>query len=121
MRYGALLSGAVDATMAVLQFAKQAAGQRISHPRLQRRSCLVAERESGEHRRQNSNSPAEVYRVVKATLKGHLFFHRNAKETMKFIMEVLGMSNPTKPEKFGRARVKQASELAQVGGLRMRR
>ena len=35
------------------------------------------------------NSPDEVYRVVKATLKGQIFYHRNANEAAKFIMEVL--------------------------------
>ena len=58
---------------------------------------------------------AEVYRVVKATLKSHMFFHRNPKEAVRFIMEVAGLSNLDEAKEVWSERVKQASELAQAG------
>jgi ABC-type nitrate/sulfonate/bicarbonate transport system substrate-binding protein len=68
------------------------------------------------------NSPDEVYRVVKATLKGQLFFHRNANEATKFVMEVLRLAHVNEATKFVNEatefwteRTKQASELAKIG------
>jgi ABC-type nitrate/sulfonate/bicarbonate transport system substrate-binding protein len=115
VRYGALLSGAVDATMASFSLAKQAEakGFRILAYSGDHVSSLSANLESTDDK--ILNSPAEVYRVVKATLKGHLYFHRNANETVKFIMEVMRMSNANEAREIWTARVKQASELAQVG------
>src|SRR4029453_629507 len=61
------------------------------------------------------NAPDEVYRVVKGTLKGQLFFHRNANEATKFIMEVLRLTNVSEAKEFWAERTKQASELAKTG------
>lgn len=115
VRFGALLSGAVDATMASFSLAKQAEGKgfRILAYSGDRVSSLSANLESTDDK--ILNSPAEVYRVVKATLKGHLYFHRNFNETVKFIMEVMRMSNANEAREIWTARYKQASELAQVG------
>jgi ABC-type nitrate/sulfonate/bicarbonate transport system substrate-binding protein len=60
-------------------------------------------------------APDEVYRVVKATLKGQLFFHRNANEAIKFVMEVLGLSDANAAREFWSERTKQSSELAKAG------
>ena len=105
VRYGALLSGAVDATMLSYAIAKQAQtkGFRILAYSGDHVSSLSANLETTDDKIQNS--PSEVYRVVKATLKGQLFFHRNPKEAVKFITD-----NKAKP-----FFLYQASELAQVG------
>lgn len=115
VRYGALLSGAVDATMLSYAIAKQAQtkGFRILAYSGDHVSSLSANLETTDDKIQNS--PSEVYRVVKATLKGQLFFHRNPKEAVKFIMEVAGLSNLDDAKEVWSERTKQASELAQVG------
>jgi hypothetical protein len=61
------------------------------------------------------NAPDEVYRVIKATLKGQLFFHRNASEATKFVMEVLRLTRVNEAAEFWSERTKQASELAKIG------
>ena len=115
VRYGALLSGAVDATMLSYAIAKQAQakGFRILAYSGDHVSSLSANLETTDDKIQNSFG--EVYRVVKATLKGHLFFHRNPKEAVKFIMEVAGLANLDDAKEVWSERTKQASELAQVG------
>ena len=115
VRYGALQGGAVDATMVSYGLAKQAQakGFRILAYSGDHVSSLSANLESTDDK--IHNSPAEVYRVVKATLKGHLYFHRNPNQTVKFIMEVLRLTNASEAREIWRERAKQASELAQVG------
>ncbi len=115
VRYGALLGGAVDATMLSFSTAKQAEakGFRILAYSGDHVSSLSANLETTDDKIQNS--PREVYGVVKATLKGHLFFHRNANETVKFIMEVARINNPNEAREVWSERNKQASELARMG------
>ncbi len=115
VRYGALQGGAVDATMVSYGLAKQAQakGFRILAYSGDHVSSLSANLESTHDKIQNS--PGEVYRVVKATLKGHLYFHRNPNETVKFIMEVLRLTSADEAKEIWSERAKQASELAQVG------
>src|SRR5229473_3552297 len=80
VRLGALLTGAVDATLISYGFAKQAQvkGFRILAYSGDYVSSLSANLETTDDKIQNS--PDEVYKVVKATLKGQLFFHRNPNE-----------------------------------------
>lgn len=114
-RLGALLSGAVDATLVsygAAQYA-QSKGFRILAYSGDHVSSLSANLETTDDKIQNA--PNEVYRVVKATLKGQLFFHRNPNEATKFIMEVLRLTNVTEAKEFWAERTKQASELAKVG------
>ena len=115
VRFGALMGGAVDATMVSFSLAKQAQnkGFRILAYSGDHVSSLSANLESTDDKIQNS--PAEVYRIVKATLKGHLYFHRNPNETVKFIMEALRSSNANEAREIWGERFKQASELAQMG------
>jgi ABC-type nitrate/sulfonate/bicarbonate transport system substrate-binding protein len=61
------------------------------------------------------NSPDEVYRVVKATLKGMLFMYQNAEESVKFSMEVQGLQDPVVGKDSWSARLKRSSEAARVG------
>jgi len=61
------------------------------------------------------NSPDEVYRVVKATLKGMLFMYRNAQESAKFSMEVQGIQDAALGKDSWQARLKRSSELARIG------
>lgn len=115
VRYGALLGGAVDATMLSFSVAKQAEakGYRILAYSGDHVSSLSANLETTDDKIQNS--PREVYGVVKATLKGHLFFHRNMNETVKFIMEAARITNPAEAREVWSERNKQASELARMG------
>jgi hypothetical protein len=53
--------------------------------------------------------------VVKATLKGQLFFHRNGNEATKFVMEVLRLTHANEAAEFWTERTKQATELAKIG------
>ena len=115
VRFGALLSGAVDATMITIGNARlaQAKGFRILAYSGDYVSALSANLETNDDRIQKS--PDEVYKVVKATLKGQIFYHRNANEAAKFIMEVLRMSDFNEAKEIWRERDKQASDLAKVG------
>jgi len=115
VRLGALLGGAVDATLVSYGAAQhaQSKGFRILAYSGDHVSSLSANLESTDEKIQNA--PDEVYRVVKATLKGQLFFHRNANEAIKFIMEVLRLSDASDAGEFWSERTKQASELAKIG------
>ena len=114
-RLGALLGGAVDATLVSYGAAQQAQarGFRILAYSGDYVSALSANLESTDDKIQNV--PDEVYRVVKATLKGQLFFHRNANEAIKFVMEVLRLSDANAAGQFWTERTRQASELAKIG------
>jgi NitT/TauT family transport system substrate-binding protein len=115
VRLGALLSGAVDATMITIGNARlaQAKGFRILAYSGDYVSSLSANLETSDEKIQKS--PDEVYKVVKATLKGQLFYHRNPDEAAKFIMEVLRISDFNEAKEIWRERDKQASELAKIG------
>ena len=115
MRLGALLGGAVDATLVSYGAAQHAQmkGFRILAYSGDYVSSLSANLESTDDKIQNA--PNEVYRVVKATLKGQLFFHRNANEATKFVMEVLRLTHVNEAAEFWSERTKQASELAKIG------
>jgi ABC-type nitrate/sulfonate/bicarbonate transport system substrate-binding protein len=115
LRLGALLGGAVDATLLSYGAAQhaQTKGFRILAYSGDHVSTLSANLESTDDKIQNA--PDEVYRVVKATLKGQLFFHRNPNEAIKFIMEVLRLPNVDQAREVWSERTKQASELAKIG------
>jgi ABC-type nitrate/sulfonate/bicarbonate transport system substrate-binding protein len=117
VRFGALLGGAVDATMITIGMARQAeakgfrilaCGDYVS--------ALSANLEANDDK--IHSSPDEVYKVVKATLKGQLFYHRNPNETAKFIMEVLRLTDFNEAKEIWRERDKQASEIAKTGRAR---
>jgi ABC-type nitrate/sulfonate/bicarbonate transport system substrate-binding protein len=109
------LSGAVDATMITIGMARQAQakGFRILAYSGDFVSALSANLETNDDKIQNS--PDEVYKVVKATLKGQLFYHRNPNESAKFIMEVLRIADFNEAKEIWRERDKQASDIAKVG------
>src|SRR5499427_6523981 len=115
VRLGALLAGTVDATMITIGNAKQAQtkGFRILAYSGDYVSALSANLETNDDKIQRS--PDEVYKVVKATLKGQLFYHRNPNEAAKFVMEVLRISNFNDAKEIWQERDKQASELAKIG------
>jgi ABC-type nitrate/sulfonate/bicarbonate transport system substrate-binding protein len=114
-RLGALLSGAVDATLVSYGAAQhaQSKGFRILAYSGDHVSSLSANLETTDDKIQNASN--EVYRAVKATLQGQIFFHRNPNEATKFIMEVLRLTNVSEAREFWAERTKQASELAKVG------
>ena len=115
VRLGALVSGAVDATLISYGFATQAQakGFRILAYSGDYVSALSANLESSDDKIQSS--PDEVYRVVRATLKGQLFYHRNPNEAAKFIMELLRIKDFNEAKEIWRERDKQASDLAKIG------
>jgi NitT/TauT family transport system substrate-binding protein len=115
VRLGALLSGAVDATMITIGNARlaQAKGFRILAYSGDYVSALSANLETNDDKIQRS--PDEVYKIVKATLKGQLFYHRNPGEAAKFILEVLRLTDFNEAREIWRERDKQASELAKIG------
>jgi ABC-type nitrate/sulfonate/bicarbonate transport system substrate-binding protein len=115
VRFGALLAGTVDATMITIGNAKiaQAKGFRILAYSGDYVSALSANLETSDDKIQSA--PDEVYKVVKATLKGQIFYHRNAKEATKCVMEVLRISDVKEAKEIWQERDKQASELAKIG------
>jgi ABC-type nitrate/sulfonate/bicarbonate transport system substrate-binding protein len=115
LRLGALLTGAVDATLISYGFAKQAEakGFRIMAYSGDYVSSLSANLETLDDKIQKS--PDEIYKVVKATLKGQLFFHRNQNEATKFVMEVLRLRDLNEAKEVWQERTKQSSELAKTG------
>jgi ABC-type nitrate/sulfonate/bicarbonate transport system substrate-binding protein len=115
VRLGALLGGAVDATMITIGMARQAQakGFRILAYSGDYVSALSANLEASDDKIQNSAD--EVYKVVKATLKGQLFYHRNSNEAAKFIMEVLRITDFNEAKDIWRERDKRASEVAKIG------
>jgi ABC-type nitrate/sulfonate/bicarbonate transport system substrate-binding protein len=115
VRFGALLAGTVDATMITIGNARlaQAKGFRILLYSGDYVSSLSANLESSDDKIQSS--PDEVYKVVKATLKGQLFYHRNPNEAAKFIMEVLRINDFNEAKEIWRERDKQASDIAKTG------
>jgi ABC-type nitrate/sulfonate/bicarbonate transport system substrate-binding protein len=115
VRFGALLAGTVDATMITIGNARQAQakGFRILLYSGDYVSSLSANLETSGDKIQTS--PDEVYRVVKATLKGQMFYHRNPNEAAKFIMEVLRINDLNEAKEIWRERDKQASDIAKIG------
>ncbi|HEY3169058.1 MAG TPA: ABC transporter substrate-binding protein [Candidatus Binatia bacterium] len=115
LRFGALLTGSVDATLISYGFAKQAEakGFRIMAYSGDYVSSLSANLEASDDKIQKSAD--EVYRVVKATLKGQIFFHRNKSEATKFVMEVLRLHDLNEAKDVWQERAKQSSNLAKIG------
>lgn len=115
VRFGALLAGTVDGTMITIGNAlqAQAKGFRILLYSGDYVSSLSANLETSDEKIQSS--PDEVYKVVKATLKGQMFYHRNPEEAAKFIMEVLNLKDFNEAMEIWRERDKQASDLAKIG------
>jgi len=115
VRFGALLAGTVDATMITIGMARQAQakGFRILAYSGDYVSSLSANLETSDDKIQNA--PEEVYKVVKATLKGQLFYHRHPNEAAKFIMEVLRINDFNEVKEIWRERDNQASDLAKIG------
>lgn len=115
VRLGALLGGAVDATLLSYGAAQQAQtkGYRILAYSGDYVSTLSANLETSDDKIRAA--PEEVYGVVKATLKGQIFFHRNQNEAVKFIMEELRLSDVNAAREVWTERTKQASELAKIG------
>jgi len=115
VRFGALLAGTVDATMITIGNARiaQAKGFRILLYSGDYVSSLSANLETSDDKIQSA--PDDVYKVVKATLKGQMFYHRNPNEAAKFIMEVLRINDFNEAKEIWRERDKQASDLAKIG------
>jgi NitT/TauT family transport system substrate-binding protein len=115
MRSGALVSGTVDATMISIGMARQlqAKGFRILAYSGDYVSALSANLETTDDKIQTARD--EIQRVVRATLKGQMFSYRNANEAIRFVMELLRMSDFNEAREIHRQRDKEASDLAKIG------
>ena len=76
-------------------------------------SALSANLESSDDKIQSQ--PDEVYRAVKATLKGHIFYHSNANESAKFVMEALRLTDLNEAKEVWRQRDREVSDIARTG------
>ncbi len=114
LRLNALLTDTVDATMLSYESVRpaQSKGYHVLAYSGDYISSLSANLCTSDAR--IKELPDEVYRVVKATLKGQLFWYRNP-ETVKFLMEALAMSDEAAAREIWIERTKRASEIAQVG------
>jgi ABC-type nitrate/sulfonate/bicarbonate transport system substrate-binding protein len=114
LRLNALLTDAVDATMLSYEQVKraQAKGYRMLAYSGDYISSLSPGLCTTDAR--IKELPDEVYRVVRATLKGQLFWYRNP-ETIKFLMESLALSDEAEAKEIWEERVRRASEIAQAG------
>ena len=114
LRLNALLTDSVDATMLSYEQVKraQAKGYRMLAYSGDFISSLSPGLGTTDAR--IKELPDEVYRVVRATLKGQLFWYRNP-ETIKFLMEALALSDEAEVKEIWEERVRRASEIAQVG------
>jgi ABC-type nitrate/sulfonate/bicarbonate transport system substrate-binding protein len=114
LRLNALLTDSVDATMLSYEQVKraQAKGYRVLAYSGDHISSLSAGLCTTDAR--IKELPDEVYRVVKATLKGQLFWYRNS-ETIKFLMEALALSDEAEARDIWEERTRRASEIAQIG------
>jgi ABC-type nitrate/sulfonate/bicarbonate transport system substrate-binding protein len=115
VRLGALLAGTVDATMISIGMARQAQakGFRILAYSGDYVSSLSANLEASDDKIQSQ--PDDVYRAVKATLKGHIFYHRNANESTKFIMEALRLTDFNEAKEIWHERDREVSDIARTG------
>ncbi len=115
VRLGALLGGAVDAAPLTYELAKvaEAKGYRILAHIGDYVSSLNAALVSTDQKIETP--PEEVFRVVRATLKGQLFMYRNTKESIKFFAEVLGIKDIDLARELWEDRLRNASEIARIG------
>jgi ABC-type nitrate/sulfonate/bicarbonate transport system substrate-binding protein len=114
LRLNALLTDSVDATMLSYEQVRraQAKGYRVLAYSGDHISSLSATLCTTDAR--IKELPDEVYRVVRATLKGQLFWYRNP-ETIKFLMEALALSDEAEVKDIWHERTGRASPIAQVG------
>ena len=114
LRLNALLTDSVDATMLSYEQVKraQAKGYRMLAYSGDYISSLSPGLCTTDAR--IKDLPDEVYRVVRATFKGQLFWYRNP-ETIKFLMEALALSDEAEVKDIWEERIRRASEIAQIG------
>ena len=114
LRLNALLTNTVDATMLSYELVRpaQSKGYHVLAYSGDYISSLSANLSTSDAR--IKELPDEVYRVIKATLKGQLFWYRNP-ETVKFLMEALAMSDEVATREIWEERAKRASDIARVG------
>lgn len=114
LRLSALLNDTVDATMLSYDQVKRAParGYRLLAYSGDYISSLSASLCTTEAKIKDSADG--VYRVVRATLKGQLFWYRNP-ETIKFLMEAVGITDEAEGRDIWEERVRRASEIAQIG------
>jgi ABC-type nitrate/sulfonate/bicarbonate transport system substrate-binding protein len=114
LRLSALLNDTVDATMLSFEQVKRAQGKgyRLLAYSGDYISSLSASLCTTDAKIKDSSD--EVYRVVRATLKGQLFWYRNP-ETIKFLMEALAITDEAEGREIWEERTRRASEIAQIG------
>lgn len=115
IRFQGLLARSVDACLLNLPLARKAEAQgfRILAYSGDFSSSLTGALVTTDKRIQTS--PDEVYRMVKATLKGLLFMYGNPEETIKFYLEVLGLSDVHIATDLLEDRLRRSSDVARTG------
>jgi uncharacterized protein YerC len=61
------------------------------------------------------NAPEEVYRFLRATLKGYLVMYQNQEEALKFYMELQALNDLNAGREAWQARLQRTSESARTG------
>lgn len=92
-RLQALLGDAVDATLINFVMSGQARSQGYRVLAYSGDFVSTVQPALAATQTHLKNSPDEVYRLVKATLKGYLLMHQNPEEGLKFFAEVEGFSD----------------------------
>jgi ABC-type nitrate/sulfonate/bicarbonate transport system substrate-binding protein len=115
IRMQGLLGGSVDACLLNLPLARKAEAQgfRVLAYSGDFSSALAFSLVTTDKRIQAS--PGEVYKMVKATLKGLIFMYGNPEETLKFYMEDLRLSDINSARDLLQDRLKRSSEIARTG------
>lgn len=115
IRLQGLLGGSVDACLLNLPLARraEAQGYRILAYSGDFSSSLAFSLVTTDKKIQAS--PGEVYKMVKATLKGLIFMYGNPEETVKFYMEEYRLSDMNTARDLLEDRLKRSSEIARTG------
>lgn len=115
IRFQGLLAGSVDACLLNLPLARQAEakGFRILAYSGDFSSSLTASLVTTDKKIQAS--PVEVYKMVKATLKGLLFMYDNPDETVKFYVEAYGLPDAKAVRGLLDDRLRRSSDIARTG------
>ncbi len=114
VRFGALSSGTVDATMITIGNARiaQAKGFRILPTAA---ITFVAQRQFRIQRRQDSEFAGRSLQSGQGDAQGSDLLSSHPSEAAKFIMEVLRITDHNEAKEIWRERDKQASDLAKIG------
>lgn len=114
-RLQALLGGAVDATLINFVMSGKARAQGFHVLAYSGDFISTVQPALATTQTNIKKSPGEVYRMVKATLKGYLFMYQNLEEGLKFFAETEGFPDVNSARDAWESRLLRSSEIARVG------